>query len=182
MTNKSLKQVIIVQNRLTHYRVSFFQSLKTWLLTNDITLNLFCGQPSKLDQTRKDEGTLEWAKKCKNFYLSVSSPELIFQLLPVKIFFADLVVLQQENRILSNYAVLLVRKLLNKPTAFWGHAVNFQSGRPQGYREKWKKIWTSKADWFFAYTALSGDVLKSWGQFEKKFTVVNNSIDLQEFK
>lgn len=177
-----MKTVVLIQNRLIHYRVAFLEKLRSYLLSHSIKLIFVHGKPSGLDEIRRDQGELSWAIRCRSLYVKFIRPELIFQFVPLSLLKTDLVILQQENRILSNYFIFLVRKLMKKPVALWGHAINFQSEHPRGYREKWKIFWTKKADWFFAYTELSQSTLENMGYPKERITCVNNSIDLGRFK
>lgn len=176
-----MKRVVIVQHRLLHYRVGLFQRLKEGLGAVDIDMDLVYGRASKNDLFRKDEGVLPWGNLIRNFYLNLRGVELIFQMLPFRVFTADLVVLMQENRILSNYLVILIRRLLGKSTAYWGHGFNMQSTNKDGLRERWKKAWVKIVDWWFGYTRGTASYLVNQGYDQKNITVLNNAVDVSAF-
>jgi len=174
--------VVIIQNRLLHYRVGFFEKLLSKCRENQIDLTLVHGNPSKRDKVRNDTGILSWSSQIRNSFISVGGLELIFQWIPFRYWTADLVILQQENRVLSSYLIYLFRKVRALPVAFWGHGINFQSKYPSGLREKWKKMWGKRVDWWFAYTLLTERVLMSWGYPPSQITRLNNSIDTEKLR
>jgi exopolysaccharide biosynthesis WecB/TagA/CpsF family protein len=44
-------------------------------------------------------------------------------------------------------------------------------------QEKWKQIWLTKVDWWFAYNDLSAGIVRSLGYPEERITSVQNAID-----
>ena len=55
-------RVTILQHRLLHYRVNFFQQLRERLAHEDVELRLVHGQASAAEAVRKDEGNLVWGE------------------------------------------------------------------------------------------------------------------------
>ena len=173
-------KVVILQHRLLHYRLEFFELLREYLAAKNIDLELIHGQPSAQDLVRCDTGFLPWAKIIRNKFLILFGKELIFQDIPKDVPKADLVVMMQENRIVSNYKFLF-RKHGCK-IAFWGHGKNYQSTKPSGFREKWKKQLLHRVDWWFAYTDSTVDYLVEQGFDFDRITNLNNAIDTRAFK
>ena len=178
-----MKKVTILQHRLLHYRVEFFERLREILRTKDIELNLVHGQASVSEQVRKDEGKITWAHAVKNKYWNVYGKDLCWQPFPESLKDSDLVVLMQENRILSNYTHLL-RHFFNhtKHIGYWGHGANFQSQAPKGLREKWKAVLLKQVDWWFAYTKATVDILRNANYPENRITCLNNAINTNTFR
>lgn len=173
-----MKKVAIIQTRLTSYRLEFFEGLKQYLLQRNISLTLFHGKPNTSEKMRNDEGAVDWATQIRNFSLRLFGIDFIWQALPWKTLSDfDLIVLQQENRILSNYLILLLRLKKNHKMqlAFWGHGRNFQSKHPTGWRERFKKLISLKVDWWFAYTKITKKILEERGFPEEQIVLVNNS-------
>ena len=106
---------------------------------------------------------------------------MIWQPFPDELGDADLVILQQENRILSNYPMLLGRLWMQRKVAYWGHGVNFQSAAPNGLREQWKKVMLKHVDWWFAYTNRTVDILCQAGYPRNRITCLDNAIDNESF-
>lgn len=174
--------VVIFQHRLVHYRTRFFELLRGALLTDGIRLTLVHGQPSPKTRGRNDAGQLDWATPVENVYVGLGDAELCIQPIPVAAWKADLIVLGQENRILSNYPILASRYLLGKKVAWWGHGVNFQSDRPDSLRERWKRLLLTRVDWWFAYTEATCKILREAGFPEERTTCLNNAIDTSGFR
>lgn len=172
------RKVTILQHRLLHYRVGLLERLHTECDRRGIELQLVYGQPSPREALKRDTGRIAWAHEVKNRWVSVRGRDLLWQPLPRDLRDSDLVIVMQENRILSNYPILLGRQLGRRTKiAYWGHGRNFQSNRPTGVRERWKTYWLNKVDWWFAYTGLTRSILTSSGFPGERITCLNNAID-----
>lgn len=166
--------VAIVQRRLTHYRVPLFERLRARLASHDIALRLLHGAATLEEQSKRDEGHLDWAEALPTRYLA--GGRLCWQPFRGAVRDCDLVVVTQENKLLANLGPLLDpwrRSLL----AFWGHGGNLQSRRPDGLGERFKRWTTPRVDWWFAYTELSAALVRRDGMPADRITVLNNSID-----
>jgi glycosyltransferase involved in cell wall biosynthesis len=181
--NSDMKyKVTILQKRLFFYKMDLFERLKKNLEKYDIELHLVHGQASDAESVRKDEGALDWADRVKNRYFRLFGHDLCWQPFPQCLEDSDLIVLMQENSIVSNYLFLLNRYFNRKyRLAYWGHGANFQSISPNGLRERWKKIFAVQVDWWFAYTELTVNVIKKTGFPDNKITCLNNAIDTSKF-
>lgn len=171
--------VCILQNRLVHYRVEVFRQLRDVLSLDGIQLRVIHGQPSRTDETKNDVGFLPWATPVHNLYFPCWGVEVIWQPAFKHVHGSDLVILTQENRILSNY-VFIFNRMMGKTRpriAFWGHGANFQSTRPTGLRERWKKTNVNRVDWWFAYTELTQQLVEKCGFPSGNITCLNNAID-----
>lgn len=175
-------RVVVTQHRLLHYRQAFFERLRAACAERGIELRLVHGQPSPTEALKKDVGQLPWADVMRNRFLRVRGVDLIWQPYPRALRDADLVVLIQENRILSNYPWLLrlgVRR--SQRIAYWGHGRNLQSTAPQGLRERWKRWFVRRVDWWFAYTESTRAILRADGFPAERITVLENAIDNDRF-
>jgi len=175
-------KVTILQHRLLHYRVGLFEKLHAECARRGIELHLVHGQPSPKEALKKDTGSIAWSTPVRNRWLSAFGRDLLWQPLPANRRDADLLIVMQENRILSNYPIILGR-LLGGTTriAYWGHGKNFQSDRPDGLLEGWKRFWLTKVDWWFGYTGLTTSILTSKGFPRERITCLNNAIDNERF-
>ncbi|WP_295750812.1 glycosyltransferase family 4 protein [Undibacterium sp.] len=176
-----MKSVVIFQYRLLHYRTKLFEQLRAACADRGINLHLVHGQASRRELAKKDEGSLSWAHKVLNKFWEVSGRDIVWQPYPSALKKADLVVVMQENRILSNYPLLLSRIWSRRKLAYWGHGKNFQSDRPTGLREKWKDYLLSRVDWWFAYTETTVDILKQANYPSTQITCLDNAIDNDGF-
>lgn len=174
--------VSIVLFRMFHYRIDFLNQLRAKLATEAIELIVYYGKPTKQSLQRKDSQTLEWGKEIPTRTITIGGKEIMLQLPPMAILNSSLIVCMQENRLLVNYALQLTTMFnRNSKFAFFGHGKNFQSKSSNGVREKFKKMIVKRSDWFFAYTALSKNVLLDSDYPEECISVVNNTIDTKLF-
>jgi L-malate glycosyltransferase len=179
--------VAILQRRLVQYREGLFDRLRQECDEAGIELRVVYGQPSARDATRNDAGSLPWADVVRSRWMTVAGIELLWQPCPRPARQADLVVLTQEIKILSNYPFHLTRLLARRQherrrVAYWGHGRNLQSPRPNGLRERWKRLFTTRVDWWFAYTGHTRDILVRQGFPPERITVLDNAIDNEAFR
>jgi len=177
-----MKKVVVFQYRLLHYRTKLFEQLRAACAAKGIQLELVHGQASKRESVKKDEGTLPWAHRVRNRFLEVGNRDIVWQPFPSALKDADLVIVMQESRILSNYPLLLSRLWSRRKVAYWGHGKNFQSDAPTGLREQWKDFLLNRVDWWFAYTSMTVDILTKAGYPSSQITQLDNAIDSSSFK
>lgn len=176
------QHVALFQYRLLHYRLELFERLRNVLVGRGIDLILVNGQASRRELVKKDEGSLPWARKVQNYFWELGARDLVWQPFPPELRDVDLVVVMQENRILSNYPLLLSRLWSRRKVAYWGHGVNFQSDAPAGLREKWKQMMLKQVDWWFAYTEMTVDILHRAKYPQERIACLNNAIDNEAFE
>ena len=174
--------VLCFQQRLTHYRESFFQQAKEALAAKGIAFDLVYGQPDAAAQIRKDSGHLPWAHAVQEKTFRLGKFTGVWVPTPAKVDRPDLVIVTQENKLLANYAWLSRRALGGPKVAYWGHGANFQSDAPAGLRERWKQMLLTKVDWWFAYTQMTVDILAKAGYPQQQITNLSNAIDTGAFK
>jgi len=178
---KGHPKVTVLQHRLLHYRVELFERIRLECERRGIQFRLVHGQPSHRESLRKDTGVIAWADRVRNRWIPVLARDLLWQPLPRELRDSDLTVIMQENRILSNYPLLLKRYFGGTRIAYWGHGKNFQSEAPTGLRERWKSFWLTQVDWWFAYTNLTKRILVEQGVPEDRITCLDNAIDDDAF-
>jgi glycosyltransferase involved in cell wall biosynthesis len=177
-------EVAIIYRFLPQWRVDFFCGLREALASQNIRLRLFYGKnppqpPGRAVKHRLKWGNevdLEWGTAVPNRLWKISKYELVWQRLPTGVFDADLIILMQENSLLSNYTAGLRQMLRGKKVALWGHGLNHQeSDRSLG--NLFKRLYSTRVDWWFAYTASVADHLLRLEFPSERITVVNNAID-----
>jgi glycosyltransferase involved in cell wall biosynthesis len=172
-------KVLFVQQRLFHYRVPFYERLRELLASEDIELALIHGQVPAYQLSRDDEGTLEWATRVDYRSWRARDIELVWQPCFERAAQSDLVIVQQENKLLLNYLLLATRRLTKTRVAFWGHGVNCQSPDPRRLRERWKRLLVETPDWWFAYTGWTAMRLRQAGVPPQRITDVQNATDTE---
>lgn len=176
-------RVAILQRRLVQYRLALFEHLRAECADRGIDLHLVYGEASDTDSKRNDGGSILWADEVKARWYNVRGTEVLWQHYPSDLVDADLVVMTQENKILSNYAQLLRRALgRGGRTAYWGHGRNLQSTNPNGLSERWKRLLVNRIDWWFAYTQGTVDYLTAGGFPRDRITRLDNAIDDATFR
>ena len=175
-----MPQVTIVQRVLPHYRIPFFVGLHDCLAAAGIRLRLIYGQefPGTVPQTCCLPEP--WAQQIINKYLRFPGVELVWQPCLDSISGSDLVVVEQANRYLVNYLLHLKRRRRLLKLAYFGHGRNMQSARPECFRERFKKLFLDKIDWWFAYTELTRTLVAASGFPAERITVVQNTIEISE--
>lgn len=182
MTKPQRRRVTIFQHRLLHYRVPVFERMRELCARCGIELQLVHGRASEAEQARKDEGALAWASVADNYFVRVAGSDLLWQHCSRPAVPSDLFIIMQESRILSNYWLLLQAWLHGPRIAYWGHGANFQSRRPDGIRERWKRSFIGCVDWWFAYTQATVDILMRSGFEPGRITCLNNALDTATFQ
>ena len=170
-----MRRVLVVQRRMPHYRIAFFEALRTALEADGIALTLAVGVPTQAEQAKHDEAQLEGAVRLSTRY--AMGGRICW--LPFKTKGFDLVIVSQENRFL--YHLWALRPWRQFRVAMMGHGANLAAARcaPPEIFKRWV---TRRADWWFAYTELSRDVLQRAGCPIERITVFNNAIDTRSVR
>lgn len=145
------KVVVIVQDKVPHYRVPFFTELRRLLDEENVTLRLLHAQAplDSDDFTRSFYPDLDWAEPFKK--LNLPNGATWYPILPA-IEGSDLVIVEAASKRIQNYVLLILRSLGGPKLAFWGHGWSHKTPRPGALSER-IKLWLGKhADWYFAYT------------------------------
>jgi len=168
-------KVVIIQRILPHYRVEFFRKLSARLSDKGIDLKIIYGQERKNTVPKSVDDESNYTIKIKNTYFGIGGKELVWQ--PCKKYLqdADLIILEQANRLLINYLLLWGSRYAK--LAFWGHGRNMQSKSKISLSEYIKTRLANSVEWWFAYTRQSAEVVFNAGFPIDKITTVENSID-----
>lgn len=175
-------RVTIIQRVLPHYRLAFFRRLHARLSDRNIDLNLVYGQelPGTVPRTVALDET--WARRIENRYIQLAGRELVWQPCLKLVRDSKLVVIEQSSRLLVNYPLFALRNRRRQKVAFWGHGRNMQSEKVRSLSERLKQLMLGRADWWFAYTAMSGDIVAASDYPRSRITDVQNAIDTSELK
>lgn len=174
--------VVILQRVLPHYRVEFFSQLSQRLNDRGIRLRVIYGQERTGTVPKTIHPDVDWAEYIPNLYLSYSNKELVWQGGVTAIHKSDLIIVEQANRLLVTYPLLFFRALGITRLAYWGHGRNLQSSKKSNVKEKFKRSLMKSVDWWFAYTQLSANIVSTMGYPHERITIVENSIDTDEFE
>ncbi len=180
---KTTKKVTLVTIQLSSYRVTFFEGLKQVLKSMNIDLQIVYGEIWPEQRDRNYEAHVAWGTRIRNRFFPIGKNNYVcWQALPKEMLEqSDLVIVNQENKILSHYPEILKRNREGKRIAFWGHAVGPRSKSPTNFKERWRGIWINRADWWFGYTQKSIEALSRAGFPEDRITCTNNAVDNSAF-
>ena len=175
-----MRKVLILKRYDREFRIPLYHLLGSRLNENGIELEIIYGQPDRWEEkTIKDLiGPHKWGKFLKNRYIGKGKRALCWQPAVKYTRDADLVIVQQGNRELVNYVIMLRRIFRKKPAfAFWGHGMNFQARNEKGLRERWKSFYSNFADYWFAYNEFSREIMIRRGYDPGRITALENTID-----
>jgi len=151
MNTKTTLRVLVVQRIIPPYRLPFFNSIHNIARQHGIELEVAFGQaqPGEIPQSVPANAIPDAQSLINRFVPGTSA---IWQSLPVRLDY-DLIIVEQANRLLLNYALMVRRSLTGRPArlAFWAHGMNWQ-GDPQSWRERWKRRMRGEADYWLCYT------------------------------
>lgn len=176
-----MKKVLIVYKFLPEYRVDFYQHLRRKLFENNIELNLIYGKFAKVDALRKIEVDIDWAQYVESRRINIGRTEILWQPVLAYLGDKDLIITQQESRLLLNYYLIVSRHFFKYKYAFWGHVTNMQDS-PHSLRNRFKAFFINKCDWWFAYTKSAKRFLVDNNFPEEHITPVQNAIDTSALK
>ncbi len=171
-----MKKVLILYKFLPQYRVDFFNMLREVLKKNNIELNLIYGKNKNRDSFKKDEVEIEWGHYIPNKVFRIGGTELIWQPCLKYLKDQDLVIVEQANKLLLNYYLMISRYFSRYKFAYWGHGRDMQDDC-SSIKNKFKYLFLDKCDWWFAYTKGVKQMLIGMGVCENIITVVQNAID-----
>lgn len=173
------RQVVILQETFPRYRVELFAEICRQAVDNDIDVHLVHGRAPGKRGERSGGGSLHGATLVRNRYLPIPGVTTlpVWQSALRSCLHADLVVVEQANRLLINYLLLLAERLRGPRVAFWGHGRNLQAS-PSSIAERFKSRVAIMPSWWFAYTPKVALLLKERGVPAARITVVGNTIDV----
>ena len=175
-------RVVFLTAILPQYRLPFHEGVRARLSESGIQYDVIFGQPGEAEAAKADTQILPWAKQVINRRFKIGRFSAVWQPALKDIWSCDLAIIGQENRFLVNYVVQGLRGFCGPKVALWGHGRNFQADPGVGFAERWKRLWATKADWWFAYTEATRKIVEGYGFPLERITVVHNTIDITEIR
>lgn len=172
-----MKKVLIIQKAIKHYRLSFYEELYALLLKRDILLVVAYSELNvESIKSKKDNSVLPDSYGVKVPARSLFDGRIVYQSALSLINESDLVIVEQANKNVVNYLLIVLQLLGLARFAYWGHGRNLQADN-SSYRERFKNSLLKLPHWWFAYTPSTKKYLIDAGYSVDKITNVNNSID-----
>lgn len=158
-----------------HFRAPFHELVRNKLAQERVEYVVSYCDPFGENLTKRDTVDIPWGHKSRLF--RIPGTKVLLQFALNDALGSDLVIVQQENRLIINYVLGVLPKRLRPKLALFGHGRNFQSRDPGGWAERWKRLWSTRCDWWFAYTEETRKQVECMGFPPDQITVFNNSVD-----
>jgi L-malate glycosyltransferase len=171
--------VAIVMSLIPHYRVPFYEGLRSSLADDGIDLMVVAGDPSPEQASYLSSERLAWATRVNNRYATVAGREICWQPALRATRHCRLVIVEQATRLVANYPLFARHVLGRQRLAFWGHGRNLESMRAS---EAIKGQLSRRVHWWFAYNDLTARIVGDLGFPQERITVVDNAIDTAELR
>jgi glycosyltransferase involved in cell wall biosynthesis len=164
---------MIVERRLTHYRVPLYERMRQLLADKEIGFRLLVGQGTSEEAAKLDSGQLPWARNLPTRYFF--SGAACWQPFGGHLRDVDLVIVNHQSKLLYNHRLLWAPRHCR--LGLWGHGRNMQARSRSDLRERFKRWSISRADWYFAYTQITVGTVAETGFPLTRITNLNNTID-----
>lgn len=174
-------KVLIVQQVIPNYRIEFFRSLYHELKQNNIELTLIYGDRSDSYKSGQGELNIEFGEYVKNHYFKIFGTYLCYQPIIHKINQYDLIIVEQANKLVLNYFLIILKHFMKFRLGFWGHARNLLINNNH-WKNKISSLYIKKSDWWWAYTKGVKEFLVTSGFPSSKISVVQNSFNTTGLK
>ena len=174
-----MKKVVILYKSFPQYRLEFFNLLREDLKKHQIDLVLVYGDYEY--GGRGDNVSADWAISRKNVNIPFFRGTLLWQPALKEIRDADLVIVEQASRLLINFYLIGRRFLRRRRFAFWGHGMDLKASH-KNILNVFKKLYSTRTDWWFAYTDGVKKRIESFGFPPEKITVAHNAIDTKSLQ
>ena len=163
-------RVVIIQRRLTHDRVPLFELMSEMLARRGIDLTVAFDDPTPSEQIKAVSGSMSWGVRLPTKYFL--NGRLCWQNAWGVIQGATLVVVAQDNKLLFNHLLIFGKRRFR--LAFWGHGRNSQASRSRSMSQLVQRWLSLRADWWFACTETSAEVIQESGFPVSKITALYN--------
>lgn len=173
-----MKRVCYLYPPAYHYRGPFNERLRELLASHDVDYTVIYSDLGNKQRFKNDTVEIAWGRKVPMTRLL----GLEYQHALRATLGCDLVIVQQENKLLLNYLLQTLSMIGVKRVAFFGHGRNFQSRDPSGRGERLKRFLATKVDWWFGYTDETRRHVESLGFPPERITVFNNAVDTSEVR
>lgn len=174
-------RVLIVQEVVPHYRLKLFELLYKLLRQNGVELQVIYGNPNKEQAAKRDLVDLPppIGLTIRNYWLC--GGKLLYQPIFRRLLSVDLVIIPNANKHIWNVPLSVASRLKRLRLGIWVFQESSQIVE-RSFREIMRVQITRAGRWWFAYTATTRDYLLSRGIPCERITVLNNSVNLSDFR
>jgi glycosyltransferase involved in cell wall biosynthesis/peptidoglycan/xylan/chitin deacetylase (PgdA/CDA1 family) len=176
-----MKNVLIIEAQIKQYRKPFYERLHRALRKEGVQLRVVYSVPSTSEARKHDNCDLpgEYGVRVKGYWMW--KERLLFQVALREIASAELIIVDQANKLLLNHLLLPLSLCKLKKVAFWGLGENLQADRST-FSEWYKERTLNWVHWWFGYTEGTARYLSQHGVPSAKITAVQNSVDTRRIQ
>lgn len=179
--NQKGKRLIFIQRVLPRYREPLFEEISLKCRNAGIFFDFCVSAAEKSFAARGTEGGLAWATTVLVRQLGPARFGIEWQRLPWRqVMSADVVIVPDNVRVLSNIAVIWLRRLVRKPVITWGHGVNFQPRASSILFAKLRSLLLRPASRHLVYTSACVKPMVKQGFAAQRIHLSHNAIDASE--
>lgn len=169
--------VSIVNECITDYRVPVWNGLRASLAGHGVRLRLLHGRPHSTFARRGDTVRLDWAEEVRTREFRLAGKELLHLEVGDAMRSSDLVITNQEIRLLHNFGLLVGQVCGRGRVALMGHGRD-RSKIGRFSLSEHVKIWMSRrVHWWFAYNDYTAREVQGFGFPADRITIFMNSTD-----
>ncbi|MEO7049493.1 MAG: glycosyltransferase [Ferruginibacter sp.] len=172
---------MIIQQVIPEYRKDFFSLLKDALSKEDVELDLIYGKMSSSYKSGNSYHEISWGKLVPSRSLKIGKMLLCWQPVTKYVRNKDLVIVEQANRLIINYYLIIGKYFWKNKLGFWGHGRNLQK-KYNSWTNKFGLLYLKRCDWWWGYTQGVKEYLSRNGYPLNKITIVQNAIDTQSLR
>src|SRR5690348_3853648 len=166
-----MSRVLIVKSNLEPFRVPFYARLQDRLAGEGIEMEV------AVPAARCGTHSFPWLSPVPAREISVAGKTFCWQSVHSHARRAELVIVQEGARQLTNYALLARRSQSGFKLALWGHGTEFQRSWSTPLARVLKSRLFSWVDFWFAYTPGVAEIVAGRGYPRKRICTVFNSLD-----
>jgi glycosyltransferase involved in cell wall biosynthesis len=174
------RRVVMLLRYIPQYRLPFLTRLHEKCIGANIDLKVIYGTPAKNDSMKADGIDFQPGLFIPNRIVPFGQSELIWQPVLSHTQDADLVIVEQQSKLLVNYILIAQQLFGRQRVAFFGHGRNLQAKSVNSLAEAVKRRLALLPHWWFAYTEGVARYVREIGYPADRITVFNNAVDTRQ--
>lgn len=171
------KRVVILFRYIPQYRLPFLIRLQELCRARQIDLKVVYGTPAREDDGRADRVDFAAGVFVRNYFVTLGKYTAVLQPVLSHIKDADLIIVEQQSKLVLNYLLISQQIMGKRRVAFFGHGKNLQATDDRTLPERAKKWMALLPHWWFVYTDGVSEYVRQLGYPADRITVFHNAID-----
>lgn len=169
-------RVVFVQKFVPHYRLPFFERVRSKLADSGIEFVLLYCEPDPYENSKVQMVYPDWGIQASTRHFSLLNRYLYWGNIRQHLQKGDIVIVEHAAKLIDNYWIFALRQLGYLKMGYFGHGQNFQATTEYALSAFLKKLMLKRVDHWFAYTEMSRQSLLRQSVDESIVTVVNNTL------